>query len=72
MKREQTRRSRTDAEAKAAAWKARKATLTPSDATNVVDAFNETHVVSDLLGQYGYEQARDSDNWKSPMQSRVA
>ena len=69
VKREQTRRSRTDAEAKAAAWKARKATLTPSDATNVVDAFNETHVVADLLDRYGYEQARDSDNWKSPMQS---
>ena len=69
MKREQTRRSRADAEAKAAAWKARKAALTPSDATNVVDAFNKAHVVADLLDRYGYEQARDSNNWKSPMQS---
>ena len=69
VKREQTRRSRTDAEAKAAAWKARKAALTPSDATNVVDAFNKAHVVADLLDRYGYEQARDSNNWKSPMQS---
>jgi hypothetical protein len=66
VRREQTRRSRADAEAKAAAWKA---ALTPSDAANVVDAFNETHVVSDLLDRYGYEQARDSNNWKSPMQS---
>ena len=69
VRRDQTRRSRADAEAKAAAWKARKAALTPSDATNMVDAFNESHTVSDLLDRYGYEQARDSDNWKSPMQS---
>ena len=69
VRREQTRRSRADAQAKAAAWKARKAALTPSDATNVVDAFNAAHVVADLLERYGYQHARSGDNWKSPMQS---
>jgi hypothetical protein len=69
VRRDQTRRSRADAQAKAAAWKARKAALTPSDATNVVDAFNAAHVVADLLERYGYQHARSGDNWKSPMQS---
>ena len=34
-----------------------------------VDHFNQNHSVADLLGRYGYKQAGQGGDWRSPMQT---
>ncbi|MDH2327837.1 DUF927 domain-containing protein [Cereibacter sp. SYSU M97828] len=43
----------------------------PDSSTDVkpVDHFNDAHSVADLLGRYGYHQAGQSQDWRSPMQT---
>jgi hypothetical protein len=69
IRRDETRAARAKAEAKAREWKAWKAQNAPTDAGSIVDAFNASTTVADALARYGYVQAGQSDDWRSPMQT---
>lgn len=69
QRREDTRRKRAEAEAKAKAWREWKAKQAPTDTSSIVDAFNSTHAVADLLERYGYKRAGQSKDYRSPMQT---
>lgn len=68
QRREETRRMRAEAETKAKEWKERKARLAPTDTTSIVEAFNAAESVANLLAKYGYRQAGQSNDWRSPFQ----
>lgn len=68
-RRDDTRYQRAKAEAKAREWKARKTSRAPSDTSSIVDAFNQAETIENLLARYGYSRARESNDWRSPMQS---
>ena len=68
-RRDDTRYQRAKAEAKAREWKARKASRAPSDTSSIVDAFNQAETIENLLARYGYSRARESNDWRSPIQS---
>lgn len=69
QRRNETRRKRIEAETKAAAWRDWKARQAPTDASSIVDTFNQAHDVADLLALYGYTQAGSSNDYRSPFQS---
>lgn len=69
QRREDTRRQRAEAEARALSWKAWKAKQAPTDTSSIVDAFNSASSVADLLTHYGYQRAGNSNDYRSPMQS---
>lgn len=69
QRREDTRRQRAEAEARALSWKAWKAKQAPTDTSSIVDAFNSASSVAQLLTHYGYQQAGNSNDYRSPMQS---
>jgi hypothetical protein len=69
QRRDATRQKRIKAEAKAAAWSEAKARQAPTDASSIVDAFNQAHEVADLLVRYGFTQAGSSNDYRSPFQS---
>lgn len=69
QRRNDTRQKRIEAEAKAAAWREWKARQAPTDASSVVDAFNQAHGVADLLVRYGFTRAGSSNDYRSPFQS---
>jgi P4 family phage/plasmid primase-like protien len=68
QRRDDTRRQRAEAEAKAAEWKAWKARKAPTDTSSIVDAFNSAESVANLLAKYGYKQAGGDNDWRSPFQ----
>ena len=68
VRREDTRAQRKEAEAKAAAWREWKARQAPTDTSSIVDAFNSAETVANLLAKYGYQQAGQSNDWRSPFQ----
>lgn len=68
-RREETRRQRAKAEAAAREWKVWKASQAPTDADSIIDAFNATSSIAAMLEHYGYKQAGQSNDWRSPMQS---
>ena len=69
QRRADTQRQRVEAEKRALSWKAWKAKQAPTDTSSIVDAFNSTTSVADLLNHYGYKQAGNSSDYRSPMQS---
>ncbi len=68
QRREETRRMRAEAETKAKEWKERKARLVPTGTASIVEAFNAAETVANLLAKYGYRQAGQSNDWRSPFQ----
>jgi len=67
-RRDETRRQRAEADAKAREWKEWKARQPASDNSNIVDAFNAATSVADLLARYGYTRAGQSKDYRSPLQ----
>lgn len=68
IRREDTRRQRAEAEARARSWKAWKSQQAPTDTSSIVDAFNSASSVADLLTHYGYQRAGNSNDYRSPFQ----
>lgn len=68
LRREDTRAQRKEAEAKAAMWREAKARQVPNNDSSIVDGFNSAETVANLLAKYGYQQAGQSNDWRSPFQ----
>jgi hypothetical protein len=69
QRRDDTRRQRAEAEAKALSWKEWKAKQAPTDTSSIVDAFNSSTSVASFMEYCGYRRAGQSNDWRSPFQS---
>lgn len=67
-RREETRRKQIEAETAAKVWKERRAQQALTDASSIVEAFNAAETIANLLAKYGYRQASQSNDWRSPFQ----
>ena len=69
-RRDATRAALNQATEAAQAARARRLAARPiGNAVTPVDAFNAAHGVADLLARYGYKQAGQSNDWRSPYQT---